>query len=467
MAAAIAFNQGLIRCGFNQDTATAIIGQGFDSLAIVAAADDKNIDGMIKNVRDMRREMGAAAPGNVSFIFFAIKKFKVMQFWAKELVRCNRPLNIGLYMEPLIGEYLIHYEDNQRREEGETVEPEKPGDLTDLEKWEVWFERLNTSCSNIYGTAKCPINYVYREHEVPDPQDFVGPWDSHDDFLIACTWFNADNKRVYDELKALCLGKSSTPVAWTFIKSFDRQCDGRSALLALKRQCEGTAAKQTRKTAAYAKITTAKYSGQSKHFTLDQYIQIHQSAQNTLADLEEPVAETKKVSDFLAGITDPRLTTTKDLVMGNQEKLENFEACQQYLKPVSFIKANQDILQRNISRTTSNKVRGTKRGGKGGGGGKHLARSYTNEEWQKLRPEQREKIRALCAVQKKQRSDVYNNNCGGGGDLHSNVSSITTCSGSKQQEAGQTPGNNNADPTGDTATQVTNGSRQGGTNGRG
>jgi len=73
MAAAIAFNQALIRCGFNQDTAVAIVGQGFDSLAIVAAADDKDIDGMIKNVRDTRREMGAAAPGNVTFIFLAIK----------------------------------------------------------------------------------------------------------------------------------------------------------------------------------------------------------------------------------------------------------------------------------------------------------------------------------------------------------------------------------------------------------
>ena len=476
MAAAIAFNQALIRCGFNQDTAVAIVGQGFDSLAIVAAADDKDIDGMIKNVRDTRREMGAAAPGNVTFIFLAIKKFKVMQFWAKELVRCNRPLNIGLFIEPLIGDYLLHFEANQRRDEMDPIEPEKPGDLTDLDKWEVWFERFDSYCSNIYGAAKCPIKYIYREQEIPDPQDLNGPWDNHDDFLVACThlqgnWFNVDNKRVYDELKALYLGKSSTPVAWTFIKTFDRQRDGRSALLALKRQCEGTAAKQTRKAAAYAKIATAKYSGQSKRFTLDQYIQIHQSAHNTLADLEEPIAETKKVSDFLAGITDPRLNTAKDLVMGDRAKLDNFEACQQYLKTISFTKANQDILQRNISNTnTGGQPRGSKRGGKGGGGGggKALGRSYTNEEWQKLTPEQRDKIRALRAAQKKQRTDPNNNNNtrGGGGDLHSNVSSITT--GDSQQVATATTNNNaNNQNQNDGATQVTNGSRQGGANSRG
>ncbi len=172
---------------------------------------------------------------------------------------------------------------------------------------------------------------------------------------------------------------NSPAVAWIWIKSYDRQKDGRSALLALRRQCKGTVAKQTRKTAAYAKIATAKYSGQSKCFTLDQYIQIHQITHNTLADLEEPIPETKKVTDFLAGITDPRLNTSKDLILGDPAKLNNFETCQQYLKTVSFTKANQDILQRNISGMTGSSAKCQRKGGKNGNN--NLAnRSYTNEE---------------------------------------------------------------------------------------
>jgi Spy/CpxP family protein refolding chaperone len=156
--------------------------------------------------------------------------------------------------------------------------------------------------------------------------------------------------------------------------------------------------------------------------------------------------------------------------MGDRAKLDNFEACQQYLKTISFTKANQDILQRNISNTnTGGQPRGSKRGGKGGGGGggKALGRSYTNEEWQKLTPEQRDKIRALRAAQKKQRTDPNNNNNtrGGGGDLHSNVSSITT--GDSQQVATATTNNNANQNQNDGATQVTNGSRQGGANSRG
>ena len=88
----------------------------------------------------------------------------------------------------------------------------------------------------------------------------------------------------------------------SFIKTYDRVKDGRNAILALKRQCEGTSAVQTRKSLAYAKISSARYNGQKRGFTFDTYVQIHPSAHNTLAELNEPVPETKKVTDFLAAV---------------------------------------------------------------------------------------------------------------------------------------------------------------------
>ena len=50
-------------------------------------------------------------------------------------------------------------------------------------------------------------------------------------------------------------------------------------------------------------------------FTFDQYVGIHQRGHNVLLDLEEPVAGTMKVSDFIAKITDPKLETAKMLLM--------------------------------------------------------------------------------------------------------------------------------------------------------
>jgi hypothetical protein len=48
--------------------------------------------------------------------------------------------------------------------------------------------------------------------------------------------------------------------------------------------------------------------------------------------LGEEVAGSKKVSDFLAGISDPRLNTGMDIVDGNTLCQTDFEKCQQFFK---------------------------------------------------------------------------------------------------------------------------------------
>jgi hypothetical protein len=76
---------------------------------------------------------------------------------------------------------------------------------------------------------------------------------------------------------------------------------------------------------------------------------MHQEAHNTLADLDEPVPETKKVTDFLAGITDVRLSNAKDLILGDTQKLQNFELCQQYLKTLVYNKTTQEKHEHQVS----------------------------------------------------------------------------------------------------------------------
>ena len=50
---------------------------------------------------------------------------------------------------------------------------------------------------------------------------------------------------------------------------------------------------------------------------------------NELADLQEPMSDTKKVSDFMKGIKDPKLSVGKTVVDGDNHKLADFEACKQ------------------------------------------------------------------------------------------------------------------------------------------
>ena len=54
----------------------------------------------------------------------------------------------------------------------------------------------------------------------------------------------------------------------------------------------------------------------------------------TLMDEGEPVLETKKVTDLLAGVQDPRLASAITRTDGDRAKLESFEESQQYLNTI-------------------------------------------------------------------------------------------------------------------------------------
>jgi hypothetical protein len=229
-----------------------------------------------------------------------------MRNWATELVHTQRQLNAGLFTGALITNAVAHFALEWLRadtQEGEV--PDKPSELSDLSKWETFWERWKTYLSRIRGAAKCPLSHAIRDHDQVTEEHHNATYEDHDAPLVATTalegdWFSLDNHRVYDEFKALVLKGPG----WSFIKTYDCLKDGRNAVLTLRRQCEGTSAIQTRKAYAYAKIASAKYSGQKRNFTFNQYLEIHQAAYNTLAELDEAVPETKKVADFLAGISD-------------------------------------------------------------------------------------------------------------------------------------------------------------------
>ena len=131
----------------------------------------------------------------------------------------------------------------------------------------------------------------------------------------------------------------------------------------MKRQATGQAASILRKKQAYAQISTAKFNGHGR-YTLQQYIHRHQRTHNTLEELGETVAETKKVTDFMNGITDPSLVKAKTVVNGDQAKLESFEACQQYFLTVhSAAKTETNDESRKIAATvTTNSNKGKGKG---------------------------------------------------------------------------------------------------------
>jgi hypothetical protein len=104
---------------------------------------------------------------------------------------------------------------------------------------------------------------------------------------------------------------------------------------------------------------TAIFTGKGQ-FSFDQYVGKHQQAHNKLLFLEEPVAETKKVTDFLAGFCDPKLKTAIQTCMDDEQKLTNFELSQQYFKTMvenTKTRTKSPSNTREIARLESSRIR--------------------------------------------------------------------------------------------------------------
>ena len=215
-----------------------------------------------------------------------------------------------------------------------------------------------------------------------------------DIILLSGQHFAVDNESVWEIVKTLVIDG----FAWSFVKQYDRTMDGRAAVLALRRQCEGKTSIKTRKNKAYTSIAGSRYKGVRKQFTFAQYFAIHQAAHNELEDCGEPMPETKKVSDFLAGISDSSLDAGVTCVLSEDRYSEDFEATQQFL---GTLVANQIVHRqgkrgsdedRNASGVEAGDKGGKKSAGKGKTKKKIEARFYDNDEWSKLTAEEKAQV---------------------------------------------------------------------------
>ncbi len=156
---------------------------------------------------------------------------------------------------------------------------------------------------------------------------------------------------------------------------------------ALRRQCEGKTSINTRKNKVYLSILGSSYKGHRKAFTFARYMAIHQAAHNKLEDCNEPIPETKEVSDFIAGISDAGLEAGITCALSDDRYSDNFEATQQFL---GTLVANQAVhRQGKRGGNEDRKVASSSSGGAKGGGKvkknkkKIEAHFYSNAEWSK------------------------------------------------------------------------------------
>jgi hypothetical protein len=401
-ANAVTFRSALERIGFNANTRSALNQNGFNEILDLLSVQEEDLDRLPKHLESWR-DAAVAADDQVRIPFVSLQKLKAMRYW----VRAQQCMGVEVpvaqdFTNQVCAEILLRMKaDSDQKAATEDTEVRKPPKLTELSKWTKWWELFTTYLGRVRGAALVPLTYLVREHSAVTEEIRNRAYPTPEDRLIATTalagsHYVLDNRTLYDEFKPLVVDGPG----WSFVKRFDKAKDGRSAIMALKTQAEGTSAKLTRKQAAYAKVISSSYLGPRKGFDFSSYVTLHQDAHNELLDLDEPVAEAKKVTDFLRGIRDPGLQTGKDIVLGDPLKLDNFEECQQYLSSLVTTRANQSKAERHVASVSTST---------GGGGSSIVDKikggTYTNEQFHALSEGEKARVQQYREEATKKRKD--------------------------------------------------------------
>jgi len=404
------FEARLAALGFEVEARNALVSQGLrttsDMLTLLLTTE---VEKCITHLQAEQKNIVQVDPKKpepkAAFPFVAVKNLKAFYLWIVYREVRGQPLDLTLFDADTMKKWISREAELDRSKDDR--EPPEPSALTSFDDWLTFEECVLTWCANTRSSmTKVPFSYLLRSHSDVTDEMRAKTYDSIDDNLMNTMLLTGpdvlhDNRQLYDHLK----GWMQDGPAWSFMQAFNRSRDGRGAYLAVKAQAEGQAALMSRKAKAYASLAAARYTGRTKSFSFDSYIIKHQKAHNKLLMLEEPLTETKKVQDFLAGIHDPAFATFKGIVLGDNAKMSNFEACQQYLKTCDNVTKTSNLHSANSKREvaalkTASKKKGSKpgRGTKNGPDSPPHYGHYSSEDYRTLNPKQREKLRAKRAA---------------------------------------------------------------------
>jgi hypothetical protein len=359
-----------------------------------AAATAAAATGVAAGTRGAAAATGTVSAPIVSFTFVAVRRIKALHAWGEYRKARGEELDVNEFDE----EELVRWLERLREMAAIKIEqkddrPDTPAPLKNLSSFRVFEENLINALGKMRNAyTGVPLSYVLRANAVPTAEELAEVYTSIDDELHATSrldtaTFRSDNKRVGQYLKPLLNG---TP-AWPFVQTAAKKEDGRAMFLALKTQTEGSSAIATRKAKAYQMISSARYNGRGRNQTFDSYVARHQTAHNELQDLGEEVSETRKVRDFLEGITDNSLAGVKTIILGDTLKMSDFQECQQYLKTVvENLKTQGSDDRRAASMSTDHKGKP-----KGSRSPNLHTGTYSQKDYAMLTKEDRETIKQM------------------------------------------------------------------------
>ena len=233
------FLECLDNLGFNTSTAKVIVKNGFTSLAGLLNVSEEGIGELARNIMKAN-----SSNRNIAMPFLSVEKLKALRHWTEARLRTDFPLEPADFTDDVAERELERMrQEAQMEKDLKQSEPAKPDKLTTLTAWEKFWEGWTTYTEQIRGAARTTLSYIHREVAIPTEEMRTKDYPTEDERLVALTTlsgdhYDIDNKRYYNAFKSLV----SDGQGWSYIKNYDKAKDGRSAVLALKSQCEGPAA---------------------------------------------------------------------------------------------------------------------------------------------------------------------------------------------------------------------------------
>jgi hypothetical protein len=383
------FQAMLALCGFNPPTVAYLNANGLNAMDDLRAIPLSSIDEMMKQLQKDRPEPQRNAPP-VTLSFVPVRRLKAVRLWQEYRGLRGQDSPPNAVTNEVVQAFLERLIELEQFKEEDSAEREKPPELKSFSAWRNWDELFRTYIRRLRSAeGGIPLIYLIRELDVPTQEMLDAQYASIDEDLIATRQlqgasYGRDNARLFDIMKPLLL----TGPGWPYLHTMNRTQNGRAAYLSLQAHAEGQASTLTRRTKAYNDIGEAVYTGKNARFTFDAYAAKHVRAHNELEVLGEPVAETKKVTDFVNGIQDQRLEIAKLVVDGDPEKHSNFDICLQYFKTVVEKAAARSGGTRSVAKVGTKQGDGKRknRGGQGRPGKKQQTQQQAAKKKQPQKP---------------------------------------------------------------------------------
>ena len=382
------FNAALVRCGIIQPAAQlSFIDQGYPSMIAFSRLTEEEVERFVKTVNKLPAVVAGAEPAAVPHIpFGSIKNLKAMRRYAIDCRRLGLRLVHNRFDLATMNGLNARMDFEAQLKVNEVKPPPLPEKFVSFTKWRTFSEGFTGHCSVLRGCMNIPLSYLLREHDTPDDEMRAATYANSDARYSALVLFSGeeyahDNIRLYDILRPLTYNTA----AWDYVKHLDKSKNGRKAFQTLSRRGEGDAARSARRSAAEDVILKAQYTGKSKRFTLQSYINLLQGAFTDLSECGEPYSEEKKVEVFVRGLVSDRMHNYRTAIIQNDRTRLDFQEAYAFVETMEGFNAvvsKSDGFDRNISSVDAGKKKddGTYR---------------SKEEWSKLSFADRKRIQSL------------------------------------------------------------------------